>query len=164
TPPATARPRRGWRSPATRPRATATSPATPTWRRAWPTPRGSTCRGTSPCPPRRPTPSSRGGARPPPARAGFARPRSSPRAGGAAGGAWTPCRNLVITMTLGGLWHGAAWPFVLWGLYHGLLLAAYRVVPLPRWLGRPWARPLAVGCTFVSFCVGLAIFRCQTLA
>ena len=29
-------------------------------------------------------------------------------------------------MVLGGLWHGAAWTFVLWGLYHGLLLIAYR--------------------------------------
>ena len=35
-------------------------------------------------------------------------------------------RNLLITMVLGGLWHGAAWTFVLWGLYHGLLLIAYR--------------------------------------
>jgi len=34
--------------------------------------------------------------------------------------------NLMITMLLGGLWHGAAWTFVLWGLYHGLLLSAYR--------------------------------------
>jgi alginate O-acetyltransferase complex protein AlgI len=34
-------------------------------------------------------------------------------------------RNLVITMFLGGLWHGANWTFVLWGLYHGALLAGY---------------------------------------
>ncbi len=81
--------------------------------------------------------------------------------GGSRGGKWKTCRNLVLTMTLGGLWHGAAWPFVAWGFYHGLLLAAHRVVPLPRWLGRPWARPAAVAFTFVSFCVGLAIFRCQ---
>lgn len=33
-------------------------------------------------------------------------------------------RNLMITMLLGGLWHGAAWNFVLWGGYHGILLAA----------------------------------------
>jgi D-alanyl-lipoteichoic acid acyltransferase DltB (MBOAT superfamily) len=33
---------------------------------------------------------------------------------------------LIITMFLGGLWHGAAWNFVLWGLYHGVLLAATR--------------------------------------
>lgn len=34
--------------------------------------------------------------------------------------------NLVITMVLGGLWHGAAWNYVLWGLYHGTLLVAYK--------------------------------------
>lgn len=35
-------------------------------------------------------------------------------------------RNLILTMLLGGLWHGAAWNFVLWGFYHGFLLAAHR--------------------------------------
>jgi alginate O-acetyltransferase complex protein AlgI len=35
-------------------------------------------------------------------------------------------RNLMITMLIGGLWHGAAWTFVVWGAYHGLLLAAHR--------------------------------------
>jgi D-alanyl-lipoteichoic acid acyltransferase DltB (MBOAT superfamily) len=38
-------------------------------------------------------------------------------------------RNLLITMILGGLWHGAAWNFVLWGLYQGLLLCGF------RWIG-----------------------------
>jgi alginate O-acetyltransferase complex protein AlgI len=84
--------------------------------------------------------------------------------GGSAGGKWKACRNVMITMTLGGLWHGPTWPCVIWGLYHGLLLAAHRVVPLPRWLGRPEAKPLAVCFTFLCFCVGLAIFRCQTLS
>ncbi len=35
-------------------------------------------------------------------------------------------RNLLTTMLLGGLWHGAAWNYVLWGLYHGLILCGYR--------------------------------------
>jgi len=35
-------------------------------------------------------------------------------------------RKLMITMLLGGLWHGASWNFVLWGAMHGLLLIAYR--------------------------------------
>ncbi|MBL8820402.1 MAG: MBOAT family protein, partial [Planctomyces sp.] len=35
--------------------------------------------------------------------------------------------NLMITMILGGLWHGAAWTFVAWGTYHGLLLVAHRI-------------------------------------
>ena len=35
-------------------------------------------------------------------------------------------RNLLITMVLGGLWHGASWNFVIWGAYHGVLLLTYR--------------------------------------
>lgn len=35
-------------------------------------------------------------------------------------------RNLMLTMLLGGLWHGAAWNFVLWGAYQGLVLCIYR--------------------------------------
>ena len=47
--------------------------------------------------------------------------------GGSRCGRWLTLRNLFLTMLLGGLWHGAAWNFVLWGFYHGLILAAYRV-------------------------------------
>ena len=36
-------------------------------------------------------------------------------------------RSLIITMLLGGLWHGASWTFVAWGLYHGAILCAYRL-------------------------------------
>jgi len=35
-------------------------------------------------------------------------------------------RNLILTMLIGGLWHGANWTFVIWGAYHGVLLALYR--------------------------------------
>lgn len=38
--------------------------------------------------------------------------------------------NLMITMLLGGLWHGAAWTFVCWGLYHGGLLVLFKVLDL----------------------------------
>tara|TARA_R110001599_G_scaffold210020_2_gene407262 strand:- start:6339 stop:7613 length:1275 start_codon:yes stop_codon:yes gene_type:complete len=48
--------------------------------------------------------------------------------GGNRGKAWFVARNLVLTMLLGGLWHGAAWNFVLWGLFHGLILIATRWV------------------------------------
>ena len=37
------------------------------------------------------------------------------------------CRNLMLTMALGGLWHGAAWNYLLWGIYQGILLCVYRV-------------------------------------
>ena len=45
--------------------------------------------------------------------------------GGNRKGAFNTYRNLLLTMLLGGLWHGAAWNFVLWGVYHGLLLVGY---------------------------------------
>jgi D-alanyl-lipoteichoic acid acyltransferase DltB (MBOAT superfamily) len=41
-------------------------------------------------------------------------------------GDWKTYRNLMLTMALGGLWHGAAWNFVLWGIYHGTVLCVYR--------------------------------------
>jgi alginate O-acetyltransferase complex protein AlgI len=48
--------------------------------------------------------------------------------GGNRGGKWKTARNLMITMTLGGLWHGAAWGFVLWGALHGACLVIERML------------------------------------
>ncbi len=47
--------------------------------------------------------------------------------GGGRGSTWKTARNLAIVMLLGGLWHGAAWTFVVWGAAHGLLLACGRL-------------------------------------
>ncbi len=47
--------------------------------------------------------------------------------GGNRGGGWSVYRNLMITMTLGGLWHGAAWTFVAWGILHGAGLSIQRL-------------------------------------
>ncbi len=49
-------------------------------------------------------------------------------------------RNLLFTMTLGGLWHGAAWHFVVWGVWHGIGLAAERWFPrlASRWVALTW--------------------------
>ena len=63
--------------------------------------------------------------------------------GGNRGGKLKTARNLMITMTLGGLWHGAAWGFVLWGVIHGSALVIENVFrermrfSLPAWL--KWA-------------------------
>jgi alginate O-acetyltransferase complex protein AlgI len=58
--------------------------------------------------------------------------------GGNRGGRWRTARNLMITMVLGGLWHGAAWGFILWGTLHGLGLGVERFlrgrVQAPAWL------------------------------
>jgi len=55
--------------------------------------------------------------------------------GGSRRGGWMTCRNVMITMIIAGLWHGAEWTFVLWGALHGLLLVVGR-------LWRSW-RPAA---------------------
>ncbi|MEM6468409.1 MAG: MBOAT family protein [Planctomycetota bacterium] len=47
--------------------------------------------------------------------------------GGNRGGAFATCRNLMLTMLIGGLWHGAAWNFILWGFFHGAILVIYRL-------------------------------------
>jgi alginate O-acetyltransferase complex protein AlgI len=54
--------------------------------------------------------------------------------GGSRGGPWKTYRNLMITMVLGGLWHGASWNFVLWGTMHGGALAVTRM--WQRWRAR----------------------------
>ncbi len=60
--------------------------------------------------------------------------------GGNHGGKLRTARNVMITMVLGGLWHGAAWGFVLWGTLHGLFLVGERVLrervrfAVPGWL------------------------------
>jgi D-alanyl-lipoteichoic acid acyltransferase DltB (MBOAT superfamily) len=48
--------------------------------------------------------------------------------GGNRGSQWLTYRNLMVTMLLGGLWHGAAWVFVFWGFLHGLYLSVHRWV------------------------------------
>lgn len=47
--------------------------------------------------------------------------------GGNRDGRYLTYHNLLYTMLLGGLWHGAAWNFVIWGIYHGLLLILYKM-------------------------------------
>jgi alginate O-acetyltransferase complex protein AlgI len=48
--------------------------------------------------------------------------------GGSRYGTYKTYRNLTVTMFLGGLWHGASWTFVIWGLYHGALLCIFRAL------------------------------------
>ncbi len=88
--------------------------------------------------------------------------------GGSRGTASQTRRNLFITMVLGGLWHGAAWTFVAWGVYHGLLLIAYRSAERVRvfreiLLGpvRTW-RFLSWLVMFHLTCYGWLIFRARS--
>ena len=70
--------------------------------------------------------------------------------------------DLFLTMLLGGLWHGANWTFVIWGAYHGLLLAAERVLGKRGLFG--WA-PAAVQrlSAFVLVLIGWVFFRCPSM-
>jgi len=73
--------------------------------------------------------------------------------------------NLVATMVLGGLWHGASWTFVVWGAVHGLALVIQRLLQglLPPWPSGRLGRLLAIVLTFhfTAFC--FLIFRAHDL-
>jgi alginate O-acetyltransferase complex protein AlgI len=92
--------------------------------------------------------------------------------GGSRGSNWQVCRNLLLTMTLGGLWHGAAWTFVFWGLLHGAFLVVHRGFraacarcPLVEgWLQSAVGTVLRIAVTFLSVCAGWVFFRSTTFA
>ena len=70
--------------------------------------------------------------------------------------------NLLLVMLLGGLWHGAAWNFVLWGGFHGVLLALERARG-KRSLFEPLPRSLRVAGTFLLVLLSWVIFRSDNL-
>jgi D-alanyl-lipoteichoic acid acyltransferase DltB (MBOAT superfamily) len=73
--------------------------------------------------------------------------------------------NLMLTMLIGGLWHGASWTFVVWGGLHGLLLIVER--PFRSMLARLQPLPLRVlhvSSTFALVCIAWVFFRATTLA
>ena len=72
--------------------------------------------------------------------------------------------NLMLTMLLGGLWHGAAWHFVVWGGLHGLYLIAERVlkqIPGIQVLDNRLMRPLLALLTYVLVCIAWVFFRAE---
>jgi D-alanyl-lipoteichoic acid acyltransferase DltB (MBOAT superfamily) len=86
---------------------------------------------------------------------------------------WHTYRNLMITMLLGGLWHGASWTFVFWGFLHGLGLAVTRAYQRFRErrgaAARPGRRPFAVRAalvllTFHYVCFAWIFFRAPTFS
>ena len=78
--------------------------------------------------------------------------------------------NLLLTMLLGGLWHGAAVRFILWGALHGAALALHkvwlRVVPGAKATGAQmhgWSRILGMLLTFHLVCFGWLMFRAESM-
>jgi alginate O-acetyltransferase complex protein AlgI len=92
--------------------------------------------------------------------------------GGSRGSRWQTNRNLMITMALGGLWHGASWTFVVWGILHGAYLIIHRGIqavckrrPRLEWLLQsPPGRAVSIALTFACVCAGWVFFRAQTFS
>jgi alginate O-acetyltransferase complex protein AlgI len=82
--------------------------------------------------------------------------------GGNRRGPWRTYRNLVVVFFLCGLWHGAAYTFVIWGLYHGALLVIERLYSA-RFGAMPYG-PLAWPVTFFLIAIGWVFFRSPDLA
>jgi alginate O-acetyltransferase complex protein AlgI len=86
--------------------------------------------------------------------------------GGSRGSAAATYRNLMITMVLGGLWHGASWNFVIWGALHGGALAVTRMWQRARGEGvsSTVGHVLATVATFHFVCFAWVFFRAPTFA
>ena len=77
-------------------------------------------------------------------------------AGGNRAGRWLTYRNLLLTFVVGGIWHGAGWPFLIWGIMHGAAMAAQRL-----WSQGGRRLPMAIGwlLTFVFVMLAFVMFR-----
>jgi alginate O-acetyltransferase complex protein AlgI len=84
---------------------------------------------------------------------------------------WIYAAGTTITMLLGGLWHGAAWTFVLWGAYQALLLVSFTLVagrrrrrkPARGWRASRLAKAAAIVGMFHLTCYGWLIFRSKSV-
>ena len=90
--------------------------------------------------------------------------------GGNRGGSLFVCRNLMITMLLGGLWHGAAWNYVVWGALHGVGLCAnklwrevWRRSPVPIGVHGSWYVTAFI-LTQLWVMLAWVFFRCDSAA
>lgn len=86
--------------------------------------------------------------------------------GGSRCSKWKHLRNLLITFVVSGVWHGANWTFILWGMYHGLLICGH-TLRVRYWHIKESTNKLMVGIniilTFVLALFGWTMFRANTL-
>lgn len=90
--------------------------------------------------------------------------------GGSRCGSWLNYRNLFLTMALGGLWHGAAMHFLLWGVFHGLALVVHKEFQrltegfkaFTAILASKPGNILSMLFTFHVVCIGWVLFRAET--
>lgn len=85
--------------------------------------------------------------------------------GGNRGPQWFVYRNLMLTMVLGGLWHGASWNFIYWGAFHGLILCVYKFLNISEEKKYPsWGMPVLQGIImFHLTCIGWLFFRSKNV-
>ncbi len=77
--------------------------------------------------------------------------------------------NLIITMLLGGLWHGANWTFAAWGLFHGIGLCVHKLYMKLRgrdknYKGKPLSNAISTVFTFIFVCFGWIFFRADNFS
>lgn len=82
--------------------------------------------------------------------------------GGSKGSSWKTYRNLWLVFLLSGLWHGAAWNFIVWGAFHGLFLVLDRIV----WgkVAKRLPTLINVAITFIIVAFGWVLFRAPSLS
>jgi len=73
-------------------------------------------------------------------------------------------RNLITTMVLGGLWHGANWTFVLWGALHGGIMAFERFLTGGDKNKSAWPKLIALPLTFLFVMIGWVLFRASDVS
>jgi hypothetical protein len=85
--------------------------------------------------------------------------------GGNRYGTFYTYRNLMLTMLLGGFWHGAGWTYIAWGAFHGAILCLYRVFEQRSKSGPlSWPRyVISIGVMFHLVCISWLLFRAPTI-
>jgi alginate O-acetyltransferase complex protein AlgI len=91
--------------------------------------------------------------------------------GGNRSGLARACVNMMIVMALGGLWHGASWNFVIWGIFHGSLLVIHRLwrraidgSSVATLADLPLLKPFWIALTFLVVTIGWVPFRAPDFA
>lgn len=92
--------------------------------------------------------------------------------GGNRRGSMATYRNLMLTMLLGGLWHGASWTYIVWGALHGIYLMLHRWwnsflqmsrLQIPRWIPASVGHVLSIIITFIVVTIAFVVFRADSI-
>lgn len=83
--------------------------------------------------------------------------------GGSRKGKWSTYRNLLITFTVSGLWHGADFTYALWGALHGAVLCVERATGVAKMEMRGWMKAIAVAGSFLLVAALFIIFRADSV-